>query len=127
MRGPGTRLYPLVPPLPVLRRGGTRGSPMSPSFESSRDARGVAPPGQARLRKGKEPHEAAPQPRLPAWISRGASCPAVHCRTALTASPLRWLGDSPSVPGTRLYPLVPPLPVLSEIKSDHLLSAVKEL
>src|SRR6187551_2739351 len=29
--------------------------------------------------------------------------------------PLRWLGDSPWVPGTHLYPLVPPLPVLDEI------------
>ena len=28
------------------------------------------------------------------------------------------------VPGARLYPLVPPLPVLSSLKSDHLLSAV---
>ena len=28
------------------------------------------------------------------------------------------------VPGTRLYPPVPPLPVLSSLKPDHLLSAV---
>ena len=28
------------------------------------------------------------------------------------------------VPGTRLYPLVPPLPVQSSLKPDHLLSAV---
>ena len=28
------------------------------------------------------------------------------------------------VPGARLYPLVPPLPVLSSLKPDHLLSAV---
>ena len=65
-----------------------------------------------------------PSVQSPARISRGASCPAVHDRAALTASPLRWLGDSPWVPGTRLYPLAPPLPGLSEIKSDHLLSAV---
>jgi len=30
----------------------------------------------------------------------------------------------PVVPGARLYPLVPPLPVLSSLKPDHLLSAV---
>ena len=29
------------------------------------------------------------------------------------------------VPGARLYPLVPPLPVLSSLKPDHLLSAVR--
>src|SRR3954451_20172890 len=29
--------------------------------------------------------------------------------------PPRWLGGFPVVPGTRLYPLVPPLPVLDEI------------
>ena len=29
------------------------------------------------------------------------------------------------VPGTRLYPPVPPLPVLSSLKPDHLLSAVE--
>ena len=28
------------------------------------------------------------------------------------------------VPGARLYPLVPPLPELSSLKPDHLLSAV---
>ena len=33
---------------------------------------------------------------------------------ARNASPLRWLGDSPEVPVTRLYPLVPPLPVLED-------------
>ena len=43
---------------------------------------------------------------------------------ALSASPPRWLGDSPLGPGTRPYRLVPPLPVLSSLKSDHLLSAV---
>ena len=31
---------------------------------------------------------------------------------ARNASPLRWLGDSPSGPGTHLYELAPPLPVL---------------
>src|SRR5215218_2908121 len=48
-------------------------------------------------------------------------------RRRLSASPLRWLGDSPWVPGTRPYERVPPLPVLSEINvrttsfpwSDH--------
>jgi hypothetical protein len=43
---------------------------------------------------------------------------------ARNAGPLRWLGGSRSVPGARLYPLVPPLPELSSLKSDHLLSAV---
>src|SRR5262245_5486640 len=51
------------------------------------------------------------------------SCPALPERP-LSQSPLRWLGDSPWVPGTRLYPLVPPLPVLESVKPDHLLSAV---
>ena len=32
----------------------------------------------------------------------------------------------PVVPGTRLYPPVPPLPVLSSLKPDHLLSAVAQ-
>src|SRR5581483_9872196 len=43
---------------------------------------------------------------------------------ALSASPQRWLGDSPWVQGTRPYRAVPPLPVLSSLNPDPLLSAV---
>src|SRR5438132_7122634 len=60
------------------------------------------------------------------WISRGASSSALP-PAALAASPPRWLGDSRQVTGTRPYRLAPPLPVLSSLKSDHLLSAVVQL
>src|SRR5439155_20450227 len=63
------------------------------------------------------------------WIGRGASSSAVTGRrpAALAANPPRWLGGSRQVPGTRPYPLVPPLPEQSSLKSDHLLSAVVQL
>src|SRR5262249_52820586 len=62
------------------------------------------------------------------WINRGASRLGVAKKpAALAASPPRWLGGSLQVSGTRPYPLVPPLPVQSSLKSDHLLSAVVQL
>ena len=42
--------------------------------------------------------------------------PAVRRRRRSRASPLRWLGDSPQVTGTRLYRRLPPLPVQSSLK-----------
>ena len=89
---------------PEIRRSG---------FRSTQERRGAAP-------------GAAPRDGYQRWISRGASGTCVSNETTRSASrePPTLARRFPVVPGARLYPLVPPLPVLSSLKPDHLLSAV---
>jgi hypothetical protein len=69
-----------------------------------------------------------PIPGTERWIGRGASSLTERWSAARSASPLRVAMAIPQwVPGTRLYPLVPPLPVLLESDTDHLLSAVSRV
>ena len=56
---------------------------------------------------------------LPALLSNERTCGAKR-------EPPTLARRFPVVPGARLYPLVPPLPVLSSLKPDHLLSAVRQ-
>ena len=65
-----------------------------------------------------------PRIRLPACISRGASCRSSWAAALYSESPTLARRFPSSGPGTRPYRLAPPLPVLSSLKSDHLLSAV---
>ena len=74
------------------------------------------------------PRFRGPSRRIPALISRGASGACLSEETTHSANrePPTLARRFPVVPGARLYPLVPPLPVLSSLKPDHLLSAVAQ-
>src|SRR5215213_8487946 len=102
LRG-GTGVPPRAPPwVPRLRRLAPAGSPAARLARESR-----------RL----DQHEGPRKRPLDSVTSAGlvGALPARHfVRRRVVASPPRWLGGSPWVPGTRPYPLVPPLPVLSE-------------
>src|SRR5438552_6503917 len=66
-----------------------------------------------------------PRIRLPACISRGAFLPPSYGGSgAHSESPTLARRFPSQVRGTRPYRLAPPLPVLSSLKPDHLLSAV---
>ena len=98
---------------------------MRPRTTSSRHR---ARPGDGVLRferssKKKEGRRGGPPIRLPA-LDLVEALPTTCGRGAISEPPTL-ARRFPVVPGTHLYPLVPPLPILESSTLDHLLSAIQ--
>src|SRR5262245_27593018 len=126
VRGDRGALRPEVDPEPAHTPAGLQGQGLRHQQPAERRRRSVAAQRKSTLRK-TEGRLRGPRIRSPACFGRGASCCSSPERGAYSESPtLAWRFPS-QVPGTRPYRLAPPLPVLSSLKSDHLLSAVISL